>query len=85
MWLQQQAGLLVLAQGVEVGLPLAAESAGGGFGFGMRFSERGHGASELFLGFFGFDLRFGERGHDLFEAGNLAVMTGQVVFCGHSL
>ncbi len=38
--------VLVLAQGVEVGLPLAAEGAGGGFGFGMRFSERGHGAGE---------------------------------------
>jgi len=83
---------LILAKGVEVGLPLPAEGACGGFGFGMRFSERGHGAGEFghlaagpCLGFLGFDLRFGERGHNLFEAGNLAVMTGQVVFCGHGL
>src|SRR5713101_8507286 len=68
--------------GIEVRLSLAAEGAGGGFGFGLSFSERGHGAGELGHFAVGFDLRFGERGHDLFEAA-MAVMTGQVVFCGH--
>ena len=34
-------GPLILAQGVKVRFPLAGEGAGGGFGFGMRFSERG--------------------------------------------
>jgi CARDB len=40
-----------------------AESARGGFGFGLRFGERGHRAGELSQFVFGFDLGFGERGH----------------------
>jgi len=43
-----------------------------------------HLAAGFDLGFFGFDLGFGERGHNLFEAA-MAVMTSQVVFCGHCL
>ena len=90
---------LVLTQGIKVRLPLTAEGAGDGFSLGLSFGQSGHGAGELghlacesghfaislCLGFLGLDLRFGERGHNLFESDNLAVMTRQVVFCGHGL